>query len=306
MTSASQLRPVEPEEHTQALHLWQTVFGETPGYFERYYEADPEYRLGDTLGAWDGDELVSAVHLCRRRVAWKGGSLLCGGIANVATRPSFRRRGLSSQLLQQMIVKMEAEGFDFSLLGTGTHAHYAALGWEAVERPQATLVPAAAPPQESDWAAFVSPSLTCALYPRSPRPLQFERSLAYFEGWVGWDWRKPETTLLTWPGLGYAVLAGDGGEAATLKEWRAVDQAAERTLLQAASAEAWRRGRTRLWVEALPQHGGYGLLESLGAVEPESEGGGMIRRIHLSPVDFEEVRTAYATGTAAWWPADGF
>ena len=306
MTSALQLRPVEPEEHAQALLLWQTVFGEMPGYFERYYEADEEYLSGDTLGAWDGDELVSAVHLCRRRTAWKGGSLLCGGIANVATLPAFRRQGLSSRLLRQMVAKMEAEAFDFSLLGTGTHAHYAALDWETVERPQATLVPAPSPPQDAHWALFADPLLPHALYSRSPRSLQFERSPVYFEEWVGWGWRKPESTLLTWPGLGYVVLEGEGSEAATLKEWRAVDQVTERALLQAASAEAWRRGRTRLWVEALPQYGGYGLLETLGTAGRESDGSGMIRCIRLSPIDYEEVRSAYTTGAAAWWSADGF
>lgn len=305
MTDALRLRPVEPAEHPQALDLWRAVFGATPGYFERYYDADPEYRPGDTWGVWDGGQLVSAVHLCRRRAAWKGVSLLCGGIANVATLPDFRRRGLSRLLLRQMIAKMEAENFDYALLATGTHAHYAALGWETVERPQATLDPAPAPPQEATWGVPQDTALPQSLYSLSPRPLQFERPPLYFDRWVGWDWREPETTLLTWPGLGYAVLAGEGGEAATLKEWRAVDEASERALLQAASEESHRRGQTCLWVEALPQYGGLALLGSLGSVEAENDDC-MIRRIHLSPADYEEVRAAYATGTAAWWPADGF
>ncbi|CAF4283372.1 unnamed protein product, partial [Rotaria sordida] len=44
---------------------------------------------------------------------------LCGVISNVATLAEFRNQGLSRQLLQQAINKMEQEAFDISLLGTG-------------------------------------------------------------------------------------------------------------------------------------------------------------------------------------------
>jgi predicted N-acetyltransferase YhbS len=301
------LRPVEPAEHGQALALWQTVFGAMPGYFERYYDADPGYRPGDTLGAWDGGRLVSAVHLCRRPAAWRGGALLCGGIANVATLPEFRRQGLSRRLLEQTIVKMEAEGFAYSLLGTGVHGHYAALGWEPARGLQAMLTPAPPPAPDAVWTPVEAAAPLEALYPFSPRPLQFARDDRYFDGWAAWNWRRPGVSLLTRPGQGYAVLelAADA-EYATLLEWRAADEASERALIGAAAAEALGRGRTSLGLTALPQYGGEALLRSLGGVQRHVDGGGMIRRVGLSPEEYAPVRAAYASGEAAWWPADGF
>src|SRR3982751_5878395 len=113
------LRPIGPSDYLQALELWDIAF--TPGraYFERYFRDDPWYQEGDCVGAFEGERLVSAVHLCRRPLEWAGRTVWCGAIANVATHPDFRRLGLSRDLLRLTTQRMETEGMDFSMLFTG-------------------------------------------------------------------------------------------------------------------------------------------------------------------------------------------
>ena len=302
-------RPLVPSEYPAALSLWQDVFGAPPGYFERYYEADPNYAVGDTLGIWDGDLLVSAVHLCRRPVVWEESTLLCGGIANVATREEYRRQGLSRQLLAVAIEKMKAEGFHLSLLGTGTPGHYAALGWEPLGRAQMTLTfSLEAASSDVAWEEVGSVALLGQAYSQSARPLQFLRLPDYFEGWVGWDWRRQGAQIGTMGEGDYLVLVpGSAAEhPLPILEWRARGGEAELSLLQAAAAVARQSGHPGLWLEALPQHVSLETLQAMGEVVRHVEGGGMIRNITLSQDEYIRVLQANQTGLAAWWPGDGF
>ncbi len=302
-------RPLLPSEHDAALHLWQAVFRTSPGYFERYYAADPEYQPGDTLGIWDGGTLVSAVHLCRRPAVWGSGFLLCGGIANVATREEYRRRGLSRQLLARTITKMEQEGFNFSLLATGTHSHYAALGWELTHRPQVTLNPAPSGASAAvSWDKLNQAAPLGDAYGRVPRPLQFLRAPTYWEHWVGWDWRGQNAWVGTTAAGDYLALAAPEEEDQPLSvlEWRAGNAAGELALLQAAASRALERSKPRLLLETLPQHLSGEALASLGKVTRNAEDEGMIRNITLPPEEYAQVIRAYAGSLAAWWPGDYF
>ncbi len=106
------------------------------GYFERYFlsTALPYYQEGDKLGARsDNNSLVSVVHL--RRIILKSSNnetFLSGVVSNVATLAEFRNRGVSRELLTQTIDKMEHEGFDLCMLGTGCSRHYLLLDWKPV------------------------------------------------------------------------------------------------------------------------------------------------------------------------------
>lgn len=301
-------RPLAFSEHPAALFLWQEVFGAPPGYFERYYEADPNYALGDTLGIWDEDLLVSAVHICRRPAIWEKGVLLCGGIANVATREEYRRQGLSRTLLSEAIKKMEVEGYHFSLLGTGTPGHYSALGWEPVGRTQMTLAFSEVASSDITWEKVASIAPLAQAYLRSARPLQFLRLPDYFEGWVGWDWRRQGAQIGTTGEGDYLVLVADSatGHPLPVLEWRARDGAGEMSLFQAAAARARQSGHPGLWLEALPQYIGIEALQAIGDVSQHIEGGGMIRNITLSQDEYARALQAYRAGLAAWWPGDGF
>ena len=308
-TPSFTFRLVEECEQPSALALWNGVFEETPGYFERYYRADLGYREGDTLGAWIGTRLVSAVHLCRRRTFWNGEVLLCGGVANVATLPEFRRRGLSRRLLEMMVAQMERENLHFSLLGTGVPEHYAALGWELTHAPRATIaLKSDVPALKAGWHRLGPTAALPPLYAAHPRPLQFDRTSAYFDAWVGWNWRRFPTYLCRLPGRGYLVLVAsdDPDETIFATEWRAEDAAAEQELLQSAAAEVLRQGRTQLGLEALPQFAEAEFLNTLGTVTVETDPSSMVRNLGLPKDKYRQLAHSYRTGEAVWWSADGF
>lgn len=329
-------RPVHPEEYEDALTLWETVFGAgSRDYFRRYFEADPWYQPGDCLGAWLDDRLVSGVHVCPRLLEWRGSTLRCGGIANVATLPEYRGRGLSRALLAQSLDLMWETECGFSLLFTGVPSHYSALGWEQVATPGPTLTLRESPgaPRLEARPAVVDGEVL-RLYQQSPRPpLLVHRSAPpswdgtgkrYFENWVGWRWQSSRAEMLTLPGRGYLVLKAPPtpeqlaaapewreNEPAEppleILEWRALDAVAETTLLHAAAAHAWSQGKTRLRLPCHPFLASAEAVAGVGRLDlSETRGFGMLRNIALPDAEFEEIRHHFASGACAWFAADGF
>jgi predicted N-acetyltransferase YhbS len=305
-----EMRPIQPGEYPLALDLWDLAF--TPGrsYFERYYRDDPWYQEGDSLGAFDGERLVSAVHVCRRPLEWAGRTLWCGAIANVATHPDYRRQGLSRDLLRLAIRRMEATGLDFSMLFTGQYGHYAALGWEQVVTPRASVTladPAPIPSGLAVEAAVYGPA--AELYWKTPpRPLLLHRPEQYFRGWVEWEWRQRRSRLLWNDEAGYAVLGfpEGAGKGAELVEWFPMDGEAEVALLRGAAALARQEGRAMLRLAALPYYGGAALLQELGEAAVEQAPSMMLRNLRLAPEEYAELTRLYQSGDAACWPSDGF
>ncbi len=305
----SVFRPIEADEQSDALDLWHTVFDVSRDYFARYYAADPWYQPGDSVGAWVGGRLVSAVHLCRRPLAWNGAALLCGGIANVATLPEYRKNGLSRRLLSLAIERMESGGFAFSLLGTGVPDHYARLGWEMIQLPRFQIALSGGIAPANSGLETVRPTETLkTLYERTPRPLQQERPPLYFEKWVGWHWASNEALRADVPGEGYLVLKAPASpeQPITVEEWCAGNTAAEEALFRQAVRQAQRLGKDRIVFDAMPQHIALSSLETLGTLKKTQSWGQMIRNVSLSESDYTRVKKAYLSGRAAWWPADGF
>ena len=302
-------RPIDAADQPDALDLWHTVFDVSRDYFARYFAADPWYQPGDSFGAWAEGKLVSAVHLCRRPMAWNGDALLCGGIANVATLPEYRKNGLSRRLLSLAIERMEDGGFAFSLLGTGVPDHYAQLGWGMIHLPrfQIALSDGAASAEGSLEPARPTETVT-AQYAADPRPLQQKRPPQYFEGWVGWHWSSGGALIGTAPGEGYIILKVPESpeHPVTVEEWRAGNADAEALLIRQAASQAGQRGHGKIAFEALPQYVEISALEALGTVEKTQSWGQMIRNVGLSENDYAQVKDAYLSGRAAWWPADGF
>ncbi len=308
------LRPIQPHEHAQTIRLWHTVFNTPDGFFARYYEVDPWYQVGDTVGAWVGDELVSAVHVCRRPLVWGDTTLLCGGIANVATLTEHRQQGLSRQLLTLIITHMEENGFDFSLLGTGVPGHYAKLGWELAHPPHCDLAlgePALTASRGASVDRLTPAHVTEAqgsFYAQSPRLGQLERPPRYAEGWAGWQWKTDGSLMGMWPGVGYLVVSiPDAPEQHIwVQEWRAGNAAAEEALFREAVNIARAHDRSLISFAALPQYDTRPTLEALGTISSPEDDGKMIRNVRLPEAQYHAVKAAYQSGEAGWWPADAF
>lgn len=307
-------RSVRPNEYLQALDLWDVAF--TPGraYFRRYFQVDPWYREGDCFGAFEGDLLVSAVHVCRRPVEWAGRTLWCGAIANVATHPDFRRQGLSRDLLRLAIRLMERDRMDFSMLFTGSFGHYGALGWEQVHTPQRVIswdgvqgFGQSGVQEISVSDAVVGPA-TQSYWKAPARPMLLHRPESYFRGWVEWNWRQAQTSLLENANAGYAVfvLPDQHHRHPQVSEWAAMDAVGELALFGRAAGLAADAGFSNLKLENRPYYLSDAELAALGDVSTQTEPHMMLRRIALSEPEYTELKRLYAAGDAAWWPADGF
>lgn len=312
------LRALRPDERRDVLSLWEEVFGDTNGdYFRHYFEADPEFREEECLVAEVEGRLVSAVLICRRRMEWEGRELLCGAIANVATRVEYRRRGLSRALLQRAIERMEAGRFDFSMLLTGSPGHYRPLGWEPVTVPRWRVrltrkPPAPALPIDVTSPVPIPPAVR-AVYDAPPRrPLHLYRPPLYWDGWVSRYWRGRKDSELLLAGalealIGYALLSHHPFQRRTsVHELRARDADAEVSLLCAAADRALKHGAETLRLSFVPQFDLWEAVADLGAAERETEEGLMLRNISLPVEEWARIVALYACGTATLWWADDF
>ncbi len=304
---AVDIRPIEASERPEALAFWLKVFNRDEALFRRYFDADPWNREGDTFGAWDGDRLVSTVHVCRRPVEWEGETLVCGGIANVATLEECRRQGISRDLLREAIGLMEREGMAFSLLFTGVHHHYAPLGWEQVEAPWLAVELSADPEASSASAPFAFSDVLMRLYHQKPRrPVFCSRPQPYFRDYVGWSYTTRGYRVIE-EAAGYAVLSLPSGEDGLprVMELRAADQAAEASLLIRCAAAAWDAGKRTLELHAPPQFGERA-LSGLGAVRTEMPANRMFRNVSMQKARYQSLLDAFRCSSATWLPGDGF
>jgi predicted acetyltransferase len=197
------IRALRVSEQEECLDLWAAAFPETGrDYFIKYFRGDATWRPEDTIVCEDQGRLVSAVSIVRRTVARGDLRLNMAGIANVGTLPEERGKGRSTACLRRAIAYMEAEPFDFSLLGTGIHDYYARLGWMITPFPAYSATISEDFPR---YASGVRPATAAdlpairALYTsyNAGRPLTVERPDWYWSGWLNvQDTNVPENLLV--------------------------------------------------------------------------------------------------------------
>ncbi|HLH79361.1 MAG TPA: GNAT family N-acetyltransferase [Chthonomonas sp.] len=188
-----EVRAVRPEEREACLELWCRVWSENGrAFFHRYLYADDTWLPHYTqVGVLDG-KIVSAVQIVRRKVACGEMWLTMGGLANVSTLPEYRGQGFNTACLQRALAVMEAEGMDFSALGTGIPGYYERIGYTIF--PLLEVEGAVRQPLPSGSAdigvraarAGDLPTIQAiyADYNRH-RPLTFERTQSYWRHWIG-------------------------------------------------------------------------------------------------------------------------
>ena len=317
-------RPVEKHEQQQVLDLWCRIFGAKPGFYERYFcpKASPLYQEGDTLGAWDKDQLVSTVYIRRfhLRSSEENRQYRCGGIGNVATLPDYRRQGLSRHLLRMALAKMEqSEEFDLSFLGTEKHQHYLPLGWESISEPTAVHLDWKTLPKPDtglEWRSASDVLLNdiermSNIHSEQPRLYQVERSPAtIFQYWVKWEWENDEAIVYLEEDQGYIVIGKiESEQDVSILEWRAPNIAVEQTLLSLAVSEIRRRhdAATTIRLFALPQYMTMAeLAEWAGPVQHGSNPESMVRNIRLSVDTYSRIKEAFSNGQATFWSGDFF
>lgn len=114
--------------------LWIHAFGECGWIFDSLNAGTIDRKLEHTLVAEQDGRLVAAVDVFMREMRdGTGLPVKVGGIGSVATHESFRKQGLSGQLLTNAIDLMQREGCAWSLLFASLVDHYGKYGW--VETP---------------------------------------------------------------------------------------------------------------------------------------------------------------------------
>ncbi|MGO3484179.1 MAG: GNAT family N-acetyltransferase, partial [Cellulosimicrobium funkei] len=129
------LRTATPDDVPALYALWGRAF-DAP-LMVPVYETD-DGRLDRTHVAVDPDDgrVVGSVYWTPRKLGGPdGGILRAGGVANVATAPEARGRGLVRALLARAVEQMERDGADVALLFTGTPDVYRSSGFEAFDVP---------------------------------------------------------------------------------------------------------------------------------------------------------------------------
>lgn len=74
--------------------------------------------------------VVSHVGIFPAEIAVGETVLKIGGIGGVGTHPDHRRQGYAGRLLMDSVAKMDAEGYDLSILWAGLSDYYRKFGWE--------------------------------------------------------------------------------------------------------------------------------------------------------------------------------
>jgi predicted acetyltransferase len=317
MTTDIDYHSVTENEQEEAVNLWHQIFYKRLlGFYKRYYSsAAPSYRNGDTLGAWCDGQLVSVVHICRLTLHNGDETYLCGGIANVATLPEYRERGISRHLLEQAVDKMKNEGFHISMLHSARHSHYEYAGFEQYSLSRQLLIDLSRniddTPMSSkfEWKTADVDEEIMNIYAKQSRPLQVNRSPEYFEGWVNWNWQQDKAILHVIPDEGYIILnKANDGDIYCASEWRATNREIEKQLLIRASCKALQLNSKQIRLAATPVFVGQQWIEeNLGRiVKIEEDETSMIRNINLTTDEFDKVKSFYSIGKAILWPADYF
>lgn len=130
------------QDFEKVVELLRLVFPQDErGYYFSFLRFDPFFHPRDVWLAVSGEEVVSCFFLLRRLFSDGERLLLGGGIANVATHPDFRGRGLASSLLQEAIAQAKKDGLSFLLLVTEIPAFYERFGFQDLGKFVARIEP---------------------------------------------------------------------------------------------------------------------------------------------------------------------
>ena len=116
------------------LDLWTSVFQAEPSAFTFKFDATPPEQRRVLIAEVDEKIVASAVLFGIPIRDDSKKNLMIGGLANVATHPDFRRKGIGGRLLDMAKAAMVEQGYDWGLLFTGTHTFYEPHGWRTIYR----------------------------------------------------------------------------------------------------------------------------------------------------------------------------
>nr|WP_238351134.1 GNAT family N-acetyltransferase [Kribbella shirazensis] len=231
--------------------VWRDAFGEVPWQVPLYVQ--DAGRFDRTFVAVSGRTVLATVYYLIRPIRGEDGAPVpVGCVANVASRPQARGRGLIRRLLAEAIMDMESRDVAWSLLFTGTPGVYQRSGWKTLTRRyRAGRI---APPDQTItgmdvWDASLQDwPVLAELYDafNASRPLTTVRTASDWQRRVRIWYADSEILLAGQRNKpdGYAVLRWDAGEA-EVQEIGVKSVAAAAALLGAVARRALARGVDR-------------------------------------------------------------
>lgn len=125
------VRKLRQEEHIRTRKLWEEIFTEDTAEFLDYYYS-VKIKNNEIYVIEDDGEIVSMLHL--NPYEMRIGDKICQThyIVAVATKESYRKRGLMRQLLNHAMQIMKDKGEPFTFLMPASEAIYKPFGFEFV------------------------------------------------------------------------------------------------------------------------------------------------------------------------------
>ena len=125
------VRKLQPEEHIRTRHLWEEIFTEDTTEFLNYYYS-LKIKNNEIYVIEDDGEIVSMLHLNPYEMRIGDKLFRTHYIVAVATKESYRKRGLMRQLLNYVLQVMMDRGEPFTFLMPASEAIYKPFGFEFV------------------------------------------------------------------------------------------------------------------------------------------------------------------------------
>ncbi len=123
------VRSLREDELEDMLVLTSTAYNSSVDIFRGIYEHDPFYSFDLTRVAEHEGRLIAYLRAAPRTI-WVGpATLKMGGIAEVCTLQEYRRMGIATHLLKDIIRLMMSKGYQVSML-YGRSTFYGRVGWE--------------------------------------------------------------------------------------------------------------------------------------------------------------------------------
>lgn len=129
-------RAARPEEAEAVLEILGLAFGLDIGAARPIFYSDPFYDLSHKrVLPLPGAGIVSCLTVVPTQLRIGGVPVPAGGVAGVATRPAFQRRGHAAALLAATVPALWSElGYPLSLLHPVSAPFYRRFGWEEASR----------------------------------------------------------------------------------------------------------------------------------------------------------------------------
>ena len=163
------IRAARPEDAEAVLEILCLAFGLDTEAARPIFYSDPYYDLSHKrVSALPGVGPVSCLTVVPTQLRIGGTVLPAAGVAGVATRPAFQRRGYAAALLAATVPALYSEmAFPVALLHPVSAPFYRRFGWELASRSVRWLAaPASLPPhaeaacvrpaQDRDWPAIAA------------------------------------------------------------------------------------------------------------------------------------------------------